>query len=307
MLGYLILAILIGFIAVDIIRSRPKPQPKVTKEATLKCDKPEPVVPAPEEAPKETFVCPNCKRELNKKYLYKRGLCVDCVTNPQKYGKSVLTSSTPGNMTLPERLNFEQGLGLSPKDRSVYIRESGEYRRREQIVYYLEHDQLDVYLKGVVPRWYGYRRSDYYYDYHSYHLLFDPYTYSINTSIRLLDELYSSSKGQQLGIKSKYVETLKKFLQSDERSDYYTALDYIYNQVLLETDPNTNVRLKLKILDDAELYKLFKDSIPKHIDFLKTISYGEVEERGCTLYEFAQEIDKMFRSALEQRKLPVPE
>ena len=55
MLGCLILAILAGFIAVAIIRSRPKPQSKVTKEETLKCDKPEPAIPALEEAPKETL------------------------------------------------------------------------------------------------------------------------------------------------------------------------------------------------------------------------------------------------------------
>lgn len=72
--------------AVAIIRSRPNPQPKVTKEEALKCDKPEPAIPALEEAPKETlkhdrpepaipateetpketFVCPSCKRELNR-------------------------------------------------------------------------------------------------------------------------------------------------------------------------------------------------------------------------------------------------
>ena len=52
--------------AVAIIRSRPNPQPKVTKEETLKCDKPEPAIPALEETPKETFVCPSCKRELNR-------------------------------------------------------------------------------------------------------------------------------------------------------------------------------------------------------------------------------------------------
>lgn len=123
MLGYLILAILAGFIAVDIIRSRPKPQPEVTKKETFVCanckrelskeylftrglcincvmdsykrNKPEPAIPTPEKVQKETFVCPNCKRELNKKYLYKQGMCVDCVINPQKYRKPKPAIPTP--------------------------------------------------------------------------------------------------------------------------------------------------------------------------------------------------------------------
>ena len=128
MLGCLILAILAGFIAVYIIRSRPKPQPKVTKKETFVCvnckrelskeylftrglcincvmdsykrNKPEPAIPTPEKVQKETFVCPNCKRELNKKYLYKRGLCVDCSINPQKYHKPAPTYSTTGETFL---------------------------------------------------------------------------------------------------------------------------------------------------------------------------------------------------------------
>ena len=60
-------------------------------------------------------------------------------------------------------------------------------------------------------------------------------------------------KGQQSGIKPKYIGTLKDFLQSDEKMCYYTALEYIYYHLLLETDPNTNVRLKLKILVDCKM------------------------------------------------------
>ena len=32
-----------------------------------------------------TFICFNCKRELNTKYLYKNGICIDCSMNPHKY------------------------------------------------------------------------------------------------------------------------------------------------------------------------------------------------------------------------------
>ena len=62
---------------------------------SYKRNNPEPAIPIPEEAPKETFVCPNCKRELNKKYLYKQGMCVDCVANSQKHDKPGPTVPTP--------------------------------------------------------------------------------------------------------------------------------------------------------------------------------------------------------------------
>ena len=268
MLVYLILAILVGFIAVAIIRSRPKPQPKVTKEETLKCDNPEPVVPAPEEVPKETLKCDKPKPAI----------------------------SIPENMTLPERLKFEQGL----RKQGFNFYERVKYRKREKIEYYLNADALDSYMGDVVVMQYcGYRSEA--------EMLHSPgdYTYvSVSESILLLNELYSSSRGQELGIKSRYVAALKNLLQSDKLSDYYAALDYIYNHLLFETNPNSKL---LKISDDAELYKIFKDSIPKHIDFLKAISVFEAERLGCTLYEFTEKIDKMFCSAFEQRKLPVPE
>ena len=372
MLAYLILAILVGFIAVDIIRSRPKSQPKVAKEETLKCDKlepavpapeepaketikcdkPKPAIPAPEEAPKETFVCSNCKRELNKKYLYKQGmcvdciinspnytkpapavfapketlkydrpkpaiptpeetpketfvclnckrelnkkylykrcLCVDCVTNPQKYGKPKPASSTPGDMTLLEQLEIERGLSYE---------ERLWFRERETLKAYLNRDDFASYMRSVVRRQYSGSASD------GYSFGFPEYSLGISDVIIILDEFCLSSEGQLLGIKPKYIETLKICLQSDERFSYYTALDFIYHHLLLET----NNKLEMKLSDDAELYKIFKDSIPKHIDYLKTISYGEAELDHCTLYEFTGKIDKMFCSAFEQRKLPVPE
>ena len=65
--------------------------------------------------------------------------------------------------------------------------------------------------------------------------------------------------------------------------------------------------MKLKLLDDAELYKIIKDSVHRNIDYLRKVSYGEAELDHCTLYEFTEKIDKMFRFAFEQRKLPVPE
>lgn len=302
---------------------------------SYKRNKPEPAIPIPEEAPKETFVCPNCKRELNKKYLYKqgmcvdcvansqkhdkpgptvptpegkfvcrnckrelnkkylykRGLCVDCITNPQKYGKSVLTSSAPGKMALPGRIKFEEGLGISSEDRFVYMRGSGEYRKRERIEGYLGNDNLKSYMMETVVDQYSTYRSE-------AEMLHPPMTFTsvtVDETIRLLNELYSSSKGQQLGIKSRYIEALKNLLQSDDKLSYYTALDYIYNHLWLEI----NDIIKLKLLsdtDNAELYKIFKDSIPKHIDFLKARSVFKAEQLGCTLYEFAQEIDKMFCS-----------
>lgn len=380
MLGYLILAILAGFIAVDIIRSRPKPQPKVAKEETFVCanckrelskeylfahglcincsmnsykrnkpepatpapekppketfvcvnckrelnkkylykqgmcvdciinspnyakpapavfapketlkyDRPKPAIPTPEETPKETFVCPNCKRELNKKYLYKQGLCVDCVINPKKYGKPKPASSTPGDMTLIEQLKIEQGLSYE---------ERLWFREREALKAYLNRDAFASYMISVVRRSYG-------------GLIGSSIGYSlgISDSIRIMDELCSSREGQLLGIKPKYIETLKNFLQSDERMCYCTALEYIYHHLVWETNPNAFVKLKqLKLLDDTELYKLFKDSIPRNIDYLRMVSYGMAEMDHCTLYEFVQKIDKIFCSALEQRKLPVPE
>ena len=43
----------------------------------------------------KTFVCPNCKRKLNKKCLYKHGMCIDCFNNPQKYCKPGPAIPTP--------------------------------------------------------------------------------------------------------------------------------------------------------------------------------------------------------------------
>ena len=307
MLGYLILAILAGFIAVDIIRSRPKPQPTVTKKETFVCanckrelskeylftrglcincvmdsykrNRPEPAIPTPEKVQKETFVCPNCKRELNKKYLYKQGMCVDCVA-----------SSAPGNMALEKEVKFEQRLGLRPGESFASMQERSEHIKRKTIEDYLKNNNFHNYMKETAKDQYAYRYvSDYF--------RYKPHTHvTIDGSIRLMDELYSSSKGQQLGVKPQYIETLKKFLQSNDNTsfDYLTALHYIYFHLLLETSPASNIKLKLS--DDAELYKIFKDSIPKHIDYLKLFSEGEPDIHGYTSYEFAQKIDKMFCS-----------
>lgn len=268
MLGYLILAILIGFIAVDIIRSRPKPQPKVTKEETLECDNPKPEIPAP----KETLKCDKPEPAI----------------------------SIPENMTLPERLKHEQGL----RKQGFNIYERAKHCKIEIIGIYLKSDNLSGYMRSVVEKAYRYRSEA--------ELLHPPedYTFvSVSESIQLLNELYSSSKGEELGIKPKYIEGLKKSLQSDTNSwtSYYAALEYIYYHLRWEANPNAEVKMELKILDDAELYKIFKDSIPKRIDFLKRVSYGIAKRDGYTLYEFAQKVDKMFCSAREQRKLPVPE
>lgn len=60
-----------------------------------KHDKPEPVITAPEKTQKETFVYPNCNREVTKKYLYKQGTFVDYIINSQKYSEPEPASSTP--------------------------------------------------------------------------------------------------------------------------------------------------------------------------------------------------------------------
>lgn len=332
MLGCLILAILAGFIAVDIIRSRPKPQPKVAKEETLKCDNPEPEIPAPEEAPKETLkrdkpelaipapeeapkeivVCPNCKRELNKKYfLSNQGMCVYCVIHSQMHGKPEEASKETSKYDEPkpassvpkglqEWLKWYQGLSPGEQERC---------KQRAKVEQYLCSDKLggvgSLMIHTVQDNYRGYI-SD-------MEMQHPPETHylRITDSIIMLDELYSSSKGQQLGVKPKYIGTLKKFLQSSVDNDlstafaYLAALHYIYFHLLLETNPNRN--MKLKLLDDAELYRIFKDSVHRNIDYLRKVSYGEAELDHCTLYEFTEKIDKMFRFAFEQRKLSVPE
>ena len=335
MLGCLILAILIGFIAVDIIRSRPKSQPKVAKEETLKCDKlepavpapeepaketikcdkPKPAIPAPEEAPKETFVCSNCKRELNKKYLYKWGMCADCVANSPNYTKpapAVFAPKETLKYTKAEREAYLQQLCQTGKietstyskaEREAFLRRLNE---RSRIENYLKDDELGSYMMYV-------ERDQYLIRYMSDTAMQHPPVvlrrpFSTSESIRLLDELCSCSKWQQSGIRTKYIGSLKDFLQSDNKARYYIALEYIYYHLLLETSPDADVKLKqLRILDDAELYKLFKDSIPRNIDYLRMVSYGVARTYDCTLYEIVQKIDKMFRSAPEQDELSVPE
>ena len=240
----------------------------------------------------ETFVCPNCKRELNKKYLYKRGLCVDCVINPKKYGKPKPASSAP-----------KETPKYSKEERGACLRRLNETSRIEA---YLKRDNFGGYMINVV-------QDQYHYGYMSDAAMQHPpvvlrWPFSTSESIRLLDELCSSNKGQQSGIKLKYMETLKNFLRSDNKMRYYTALEYIYYHLLLETSPDANVKLKqLKLLDDTELYKLFKDSIPRNIDYLRIVTYGLAEGKSGALYEIVQKIDKMFCSAFEQRKLSVPE
>ena len=307
MLIYLVLAILVEVIvvaAIRTIRSRPELRPKVAKKKTLKYCKPKPAIPAPEEtlkcdkpdpaisAPKETFVCPNCGRELNKKYLYKQGLCVDCVINPQKYRKPQPASSAP-----------KETSKYGKEERDAWLRRLNERNRIED---YLKDDELGFYMINAGREQYRIRYMSDTAMQHPPVVLHRPF--STSESIRLLDELCSCSKWQQFGIKPKYIGTLKDFLQSDDKIRYYTALEYIYYHLLLETNPDANVNLeKLKLLDDAELYKIFKDSIPRNIDYLRMVSYGVAETYGCTLYEIVQKIDKMFCSAPEQHELSVPE
>ena len=267
MLGYLILAILAGFIAVDIIRtirSRPKLRPKVAKEKPLKCCKPKPAIPAPE----ETLKC----------------------------DKPAPAIPTPEE-TPKETSNY------SKEEREACLRRLNETSRIEN---YLKDDELGSYMINAGREQYLIRYMSDTAMQHPPVVLRRPF--STSESIRLLDELCSCSKWQQFGIKPKYIGTLKDFLQSDNKICYYTALEYIYYHLLLETNPDANVNLeKLKLLDDAELYKIFKDSIPRNIDYLRMVSYGVAETYDCTLYVIVQKIDKMFCSAFEQRKLPVPE
>ena len=235
-----------------------------------KHNKPEPVISTPEEAPKET----------------------------SKYDEPKPASSAPE--TLQEWLKWYQGLSPGEQERC---------KQRAKVEQYLCSDKLggvgSLMIHTVQDNSRGYI-SD-------MEMQHPPETHylRITDSIIMLDELYSSSKGQQLGVKPKYIGTLKKFLQSSVDNDlstafaYLAALHYIYFHLLLETNPNRN--MKLKLLDDAELYKIFKDSVHRNIDYLRKVSYGEAELDHCTLYEFTEKIDKMFRFAFEQRKLPVPE
>ena len=283
MLGYLILAILAEFIAVDIIRtirSRPKLRPKVAKEKPLKCCKPKPAIPAPE----ETLKCD------------KPAPAIPAPEETLKCDKPAPAIPTPEE-TPKETSNY------SKEEREACLRRLNETSRIEN---YLKDDKLGSYMINAGRNQYLIRYMSDTAMQHPPVVLHRPF--STSESIRLLDELCSCSKWQQFGIKPKYIGTLKDFLQSDNKICYYTALEYIYYHLLLETNPDANVNLeKLKLLDDAELYRIFKDSIPRNIDYLRMVSYGVAETYDCTLYEIVQKIDKMFCSTLEQRKLPVPE
>ena len=171
-----------------------------------------------------------------------------------------------------------------------------EYREKEKLDAYLKTDDLDSYMINVVRMQYI---SQSFYSIPEICL-------PMGTSdvIKILDELSSSSKGQLLGIKPKYIETLKKFLQSDDKVCYYTALEFIYCHLLLETH---NCKLAIKLSDDTELYKIFKGSIHRNIDYLRMVTYGLADGKIGALYEIAQKVDKMFCSALEQHKLSAPE
>ena len=307
MLGYLILAILAGFIAVAAIRtirSRPKLRPKVAKEKPLKCCKPKPAIPAPEEtlkcdkpapaipAPEETLKCD------------KPAPAIPTPEETLKCDKPAPAIPTPEE-TPKETSNY------SKEEREACLRRLNETSRIEN---YLKDDKLGSYMDNKLGSYMiDSGRNQYLIRYMSDTAMQHPPVvlhrpFSTSESIRLLDELCSCSKWQQFGIKPKYIGTLKDFLQSDNKICYYTALEYIYYHLLLETNPDANVNLeKLKLLDDAELYRIFKDSIPRNIDYLRMVSYGVAETYDCTLYEIVQKIDKMFCSTLEQRKLPVPE
>ena len=267
MLGCLILAILAGFIAVAAIRTI-RSRPKLR----------------PKVAKEKPLKC--CKPKP----------AIPAPEETLKCDKPAPAIPTPEE-TPKETSNY------SKEEREACLRRLNETSRIEN---YLKDDELGSYMINAGREQYLIRYMSDTAMQHPPVVLRRPF--STSESIRLLDELCSCSKWQQFGIKPKYIGTLKDFLQSDNKICYYTALEYIYYHLLLETNPDANVNLeKLKLLDDAELYKIFKDSIPRNIDYLRMVSYGVAETYDCTLYVIVQKIDKMFCSAFEQRKLSVPE
>ena len=172
-------------------------------------------------------------------------------------------------MKLSERIVKEKGLSNNDK----YF-----FREKQKLIEYLKRDNLEAYLSNVVVDQYLDRTNT-------------RYSFNVSDSLILLDSIYKSEVEQILHVKLKYLNALKKMLQSNDRTKYYAALDYIYNHLQIESNKEINLEL-----DDINLYTLVKDSIKVNENFLKQISFGKGENYSNNLYGFAEEVERMFES-----------
>lgn len=116
----------------------------------------------------------------------------------------------------------------------------------------------------------------------------------VSESLSLFESIYLSNtlECQGLDVGIKYETALKEMLFSLDRVEYYTALDYIYNHLLLKK--NGQIELPL----DKDLYNALKLSAKNNEKFLKSVAFGKGENYNNKLYGFVQDIIKLFESAI---------
>lgn len=159
---------------------------------------------------------------------------------------------------------------LNPNDR-YYLRE------KETLEIFLRDDKVDRYILNMVISKYSGRSNGL-------------YSFNIIDSLVLIDSVY---KTEDVQVKMKYINGLKKLIQSDNELEYYASLEYIYSHLLAEDNLNLSIRL-----DDKELFSLFKNSIKEKEDFLNNISFGKGEDYSNNLYGFVEDIERMFEDKL---------
>lgn len=174
-------------------------------------------------------------------------------------------------MDLKERLQKESGISLENR---YYLRE------KERLIEYLRRDNLVSYLINVV-------RKQYIYTGGTSSLSYSP---SISDSLRIMNSLYND--GTEPSLQPKFEKIMIEFLQSEDKTKYYTALDYLYHYLRLDSDKNYKINL---LTDKKEIYSLFKNSIKNNEDYLRLVSYGQGGNYKDNLYGFTEDIDKQFK------------
>lgn len=174
-------------------------------------------------------------------------------------------------MDLKEKLQKESGVSLEDR---YYLRE------RELILEYLRRDNLAAYLINAVQNQYNYTGG----------VSSLGYSPSITDSLIIMNSLYND--GTEPSLQPKFEKIMIEFLQSENKMKYYTALDYLYHYLLLDSNKKYKINL---LTDKEEIYSLFKNSIKNNEDYLKLVSYGQGDYYKNNLYGFAEDIDRQFK------------
>ena len=169
---------------------------------------------------------------------------------------------------------------MNLKENEISLEDRNYLRGKAQLIEYLKNDNLATYLINVV-------RMQYIYTGGSISLGYSP---SISDSLRIMNSLYND--GTEPSLQPKFEKIMIEFLQSKNKLEYYTSLDYLYHYLRLDSDKNYKINL---LTDKKEIYSLFKNSIKNNEDYLRLVSYGQGGNYKDNLYGFTEDIDKQFK------------